>query len=163
MKDTHTHTHTHRGRDTGGGRSGILTRILMQDSILGPWVHDLSQRQMLNHWAIQASPYLHTLTQVQTFETWTPNLQNPRLLLWPQGTSVLVYQDWAFSLDRAPFISCPCWNNIEKPKGISILKECLWHQKDCGALNQPLTSWQNLQASRVKWKSDWNVWASIFL
>ena len=45
MKDTE------RGRDIGRGRSRLPVGILMQDSIPGPQDHDLSQRQMPNHWA----------------------------------------------------------------------------------------------------------------
>ena len=38
--------HTERGRDMGRERSRLLVRSLMQNSILGPWDHDLSQRQI---------------------------------------------------------------------------------------------------------------------
>ena len=37
-----------RGRDIGRGRSRLLMGNLMQDSIPGPWDHDVSQRQTLN-------------------------------------------------------------------------------------------------------------------
>ena len=49
MKDTE------RGRDTGRGRSRLHAGSLMQDSISEPRDHALSQRQMPNHWATQAS------------------------------------------------------------------------------------------------------------
>ena len=39
----------HRRRDIGRGRSRLPVRIPMSDSIRGPWGHDLSQRQILNH------------------------------------------------------------------------------------------------------------------
>ena len=42
-----------RGRDTGRGRSRFPAGSPMQDSIPGPWDHNLSQRQMLNCWATQ--------------------------------------------------------------------------------------------------------------
>ena len=42
-----------RGRDTGWGRSRLPAGSLMRYSIPGPRDHDLSQRQMLNHWATQ--------------------------------------------------------------------------------------------------------------
>ena len=44
-------THTERGRDIGRGRSRLPAGSLMWDSIPGPWDHDPSQRQTLNHWA----------------------------------------------------------------------------------------------------------------
>ena len=44
--------HTERGRR----RSRLLAGSLMQNSIPGPWDHDLSQGQMLNCWATQATP-----------------------------------------------------------------------------------------------------------
>ena len=47
--------HTERSRDIVRRRSRLLTGSLMWDSILGPQDHALSQRQMLNHWATQAS------------------------------------------------------------------------------------------------------------
>ena len=37
------------GRDIGRGRSKLPVGCPMWDSILGPWAHALSQRQMLNH------------------------------------------------------------------------------------------------------------------
>ena len=40
---------TERGRDIGRGRSRLPVGSPMQDSIPGPWDHDLSQRQILNH------------------------------------------------------------------------------------------------------------------
>ena len=40
---------TQRGRDIGRRRSMLPRGSLMQDLIPGPWNHDLSQRQMLNH------------------------------------------------------------------------------------------------------------------
>ena len=48
--------HRKRGRDTGRGRRNKLhARSLMWDSIPGIQDHTLSQRQMLNRWATQAS------------------------------------------------------------------------------------------------------------
>ena len=38
-----------KGRNTGNGRSRFSKRSQMWDSIPGPWDHNLSQRQMLNH------------------------------------------------------------------------------------------------------------------
>ena len=49
-----------RGRDTGRGRSRLLTGSPMWVWIPGPWDHDLSWRQMLNHWTIQV-PHLSFL------------------------------------------------------------------------------------------------------
>ena len=37
-----------RGRDTGRGRTRLPARSPMQNLILGPWDHALSQRQILN-------------------------------------------------------------------------------------------------------------------
>ena len=42
---------THRGRAIGRGRSRLPTGSLIWDLIPGPRDHDLSRRQMLNHWA----------------------------------------------------------------------------------------------------------------
>ena len=42
-----------RGRDMGRGKSRLPAGSPMRDSIPGPRDHDLSQRQMLNHWATQ--------------------------------------------------------------------------------------------------------------
>ena len=47
--------HTERGRDIGRGRSRLPAGSLMWDSIPGLQGHALSWRQMLNHWATQAS------------------------------------------------------------------------------------------------------------
>ena len=46
-------TQRERGRDTGRGRSRLPAGNPMLDLIPQPWDHDLSQRQMLNHWATQ--------------------------------------------------------------------------------------------------------------
>ena len=46
---------TERGRETGRGRSRLPLGSPMQDSIPGPWDHDLSRRQKLNHRATQVS------------------------------------------------------------------------------------------------------------
>ena len=46
--------HTERGRDIGSGRSRLPEGSPRWDSIPGPWDHNLSQRQTLNHWATQA-------------------------------------------------------------------------------------------------------------
>ena len=40
-----------RGRDIDRGRSRLPDRSPMCNSIPGPQNHDLSQRQMFNHWA----------------------------------------------------------------------------------------------------------------
>ena len=48
-------TYTYRGRDIGRRRSSLLGGSLMWDLIPGSWDHTLSWRQMLNHWATQAS------------------------------------------------------------------------------------------------------------
>lgn len=42
-----------RGRDIGRRRSRLPPGSLMWDLIWGLWDHDLSQRQMRSHWAIQ--------------------------------------------------------------------------------------------------------------
>ena len=44
-----------RHRETGRGKSRLPAGSLLWDSIPGPWDHALSQKQMLSHWAIQAS------------------------------------------------------------------------------------------------------------
>ena len=41
--------HRERGRDTDRERSMLPVGSLIWDLIPGPWDHDLSQRQMLNH------------------------------------------------------------------------------------------------------------------
>ena len=47
--------HTERGRDIGRERSRHSVGNLMEDLIPEPQDHHLSQRQMLKHWATQAS------------------------------------------------------------------------------------------------------------
>ena len=47
--------HRKRGRDTGRGRSRLPEGSLMWDLVLQPWDHHLCQKQILNHWATQAS------------------------------------------------------------------------------------------------------------
>ena len=42
---------TQRGRHIGSGRSRLLVRSLMRDSIPGPRDHVLRWKKMLNHWA----------------------------------------------------------------------------------------------------------------
>ena len=46
--------HKERCRERHRGRSRLPQGSLMQDSIPGPWNHDLSPRQMLNLWATWA-------------------------------------------------------------------------------------------------------------
>ena len=41
--------HRERGRDIGRGRSRLPTESLIWDWMQGPQVHNLSQRQTLNH------------------------------------------------------------------------------------------------------------------
>ena len=41
--------HRDRGRNIGRGRSRLLVGSPMWDSTPGPWDHNLSQRQMLDH------------------------------------------------------------------------------------------------------------------
>ena len=53
--------HTERGRDVGRGRRRLPARSLMQDLIPGPQNHDLSQRQMLNHWATLVPSHMKKL------------------------------------------------------------------------------------------------------
>ena len=53
--------HTERSWDIGRGRSKLPVGSLMKDWIPGPWDQDLSQRQMLNQWAIQASQIMQLL------------------------------------------------------------------------------------------------------
>ena len=47
---------TERGREVGRGRSRVPTGSPMYNLILGPQDHNLSQRQMLNHWATKVPP-----------------------------------------------------------------------------------------------------------
>ena len=49
---------TERGRDIDRGRSRLPIGSLMWDLIPGPWYHDLSQRQTLNHWATQVPLFI---------------------------------------------------------------------------------------------------------
>ena len=49
MRDTESVRQRHRQREKQVSCAGSL----MQNSIPGPWDHDPSQRQMLNHWATQ--------------------------------------------------------------------------------------------------------------
>ena len=58
-----------RGRDIGRGRSRLLAESSMWDTIPGPQNHALSQSQMFNCWATQASP-LVVFFEVQKFLIW---------------------------------------------------------------------------------------------
>ena len=49
-----------RGRDRDRERSRLHAGSPTWDSMLGPQDHGLSQRQMLNRWATQASPQFYT-------------------------------------------------------------------------------------------------------
>ena len=55
--------HRERGRDTGSRRSRLPTGTPKQDLSPGPRDHDVSQRQMLNHWATQG-PLLPVWTKL---------------------------------------------------------------------------------------------------
>ena len=57
---------TERSRDIGRGRSRLPAGSLMRDSIPGPRDHNLSQRQMRNHSAIQA-PQEQCLIKIKAF------------------------------------------------------------------------------------------------
>ena len=74
--------HRERGRDIGKGRSRLPAGNLMWDLIPGPWDHDLSQRQTLNHWATQA-PFILVLNSLQAHERLTSQLLCD--LFWPVG------------------------------------------------------------------------------
>ena len=81
-------------RVIGRGRSRLPAGNPMQYSIPGPWDHGLSQRQMLNCWATQASRKL-------TFKTWV-RMERWKVLLCDVGgeavgpdTSRLVSILWA--------------------------------------------------------------------
>ena len=54
-------TQRKRGRDIGRGRSRLPSGSPVWDSILGPQDHNLSQNQMLKHWATQACLYKRIL------------------------------------------------------------------------------------------------------
>ena len=47
--------HTEEAETQAEGEAGSSAGSLMWDSIPGPWDHDLSRRQMLNHWATPRS------------------------------------------------------------------------------------------------------------
>ena len=53
--------HKERGRDLGRGEADSLTGETDAGLIPGPQDHNLSQRQMLNHWATQVPHDLRTL------------------------------------------------------------------------------------------------------
>ena len=57
--------YTERGRDISRGRSRPPIGSLMQGLTLRPQDHDLSQRQMLNHWAIRC-PLKSVLSDINT-------------------------------------------------------------------------------------------------
>ena len=62
---------TERGRDTGRGRSRLPVGSLMWDLIPGPQDHDLSRRQMLNHWATQVSQNTFVLSLMKSGQSCT--------------------------------------------------------------------------------------------
>ena len=85
--------HTHRERQRHRQREKQAPcRRLMWDSIPGPQDHNLNQRQMLNHWAIQVSPlisllccYCNTLTKTIELTEKLSNLSvkcNVWTLMW---------------------------------------------------------------------------------
>ena len=61
------------GRDMDRGRSRLPVGSPMQDSIPGPHDHNLSQRQMLNHWATQASLNKAFIRNILTMLMHDPN------------------------------------------------------------------------------------------
>ena len=74
-------TKNERGRDIGRGRSRLPVGGLVQDSILRPQDHNLSQRQPLNHWATQASLQIYScfslllvLLLISSANLWLNNL-----------------------------------------------------------------------------------------
>ena len=56
-----------RHTEVGRGRNRLPTRSL-QDTIPGPWDHDLSQKQMLNHWATQVPLYVFPYVSSTLFD-----------------------------------------------------------------------------------------------
>ena len=77
--------HRERGRDSGRGRSRLPVGSPKWDSIPGPQDHNLSQRQMLSHWATQASLFsLMSIVQIllTKAESWKGQAFSHCDLLW---------------------------------------------------------------------------------
>ena len=97
-------TKRERGRDTGRGRSRLPAGSPMQKLILGLWDHNLSQRQMINHWATQMPLFAWIFKDSFYFNLWLPNFtslwnkcccccfingpHNINACLYPRGTGL---------------------------------------------------------------------------
>ena len=82
---------TERGRDIGRGRSRLPAGSMMQDLTPRLRDHDLSQRQMLNHWATQVPQYLHLLNFCYSVLTWSdspgpPPTEYASFPVWEQSS-----------------------------------------------------------------------------
>ena len=90
-----------RDTETGRGRSSLSVWSLMWDSIPGPWDHDLSQRQALNHWDTQVSLYKYIFISDFRVSPVNKNHWRPFSVLLPflsnQSLSVLYDQLDIFS------------------------------------------------------------------
>ena len=88
--------HTERGRDTGRGKSRLPVGSLMRNSIPGSRDHDLSWRQILNHWVTQV-PLGPKPLKDKCYWTSLSLLPNSG-----DSSRPLVTKDW-------PGLLCPAW------------------------------------------------------
>ena len=79
--ETHTERQKHRQRDKQ-----------TQDSISGPWDHDLSQRQMLNYWATQVP--LTSFVKHISYQM-LKNINNKVLESYPENLTSLLQQSFS--------------------------------------------------------------------
>ena len=73
---------TENDRDIGRGRSRLTAGIPMWDSIPGPQDHNLSWRQMLNHWATQVP---------QQIAIWWENYKKKAMNIWFKNFSLMQF------------------------------------------------------------------------
>ena len=85
---------TERGRDK---RSRLHARNSMRDSIPGLWDHTLNRRQMLNHWATQASHKM-ILKLKNKSEHWGFTSEPPMVVLSSLESCFWYSPSWSFLL-----------------------------------------------------------------
>ena len=79
------------GRDIGRGRSSLPAGSAMWHSIPGPQDHNLSQRQMLNHWATHVPSQLPPLmTMIPVPQHWFKSKSSHWPTMWPQWAQRLI-------------------------------------------------------------------------
>ena len=132
-------------RDTGRGRSRLPAGNLMWDSIPERWDHALSRRQMLNHWATQASHQIFIVSWKSKEKVIIVFMTYHSILIWWSAQFIFIKNIcfWAQSRRRIlglspgeellvreketnkAFSSCTRWVILEKWKDLKHLAHCL--------------------------------------